>query len=405
MVRVIVGTQWGDEAKGRAIQLLGKNADVVARYNGGANAGHTIYLQGEKLIFHLVPSGIIYPYTICIIGNGVALDPEQLISEINTLKSKGIEFGKRLFLSDKAHLVMPYHKITDDKDNIIETTKRGIGPCYEDKYARRGIRVADLLYPKIFKEKLSLNLKKYPSLNLNEVYEKYIGFGKFLAPFVADTSRLLNQFIDDGKEVLLEGAHGFLLDIDHGTYPFVTSSNPQAGSACTGLGIGPTKIDEVIGVMKSYTSRVGKGPLPTRLSPELEEKVREKGEEYGATTGRPRRCGWLDAYLVGKAIKSNDIKKIIITKLDVLSSLSEIKICKEYKYQNVPSIFSIPELISKFEPVYETLPGWRTEISHITKYSNLPKETKNYVERISELLNVKIIAICVGPEKENTIYL
>ncbi|MDI6840082.1 MAG: adenylosuccinate synthase [bacterium] len=419
MVRVIVGTQWGDEGKGRVIELFAKDADVVARYNGGANAGHTIYVGGDRLVFHIIPSGIIYPHTICIIGNGVVIDPEVLIKEIKTAKSKGINIEHRLFISDKAHLVMPYHKLRDDKDGLLGTTRMGIGPCYEDKYARRGIRVADLLYPEVFKEKLKNNLKEYPSLKLDKIYVQYKSFSDFIIPFITDTSTLLNQWIDKGKEVILEGAQGLLLDVDHGTYPFVTSSNPQAGAACCGLGIGPTKIDEVIGVTKAYTSRVGNGPLPTRMTKEFENIVREMGQEYGATTGRPRRCGWLDAVLVGKALKVNDIKKIVITKLDVLDKLPKVKICKQYEYKEdkhrvatglqtcrrQADFLSVAELSSNFAPVYEELDGWLSPTGSVRSYNKLPTAAKKYIDKITELIDAKITAICVGPTKENTIFL
>lgn len=407
MVRVIVGTQWGDEGKGRVAEFFAQNADVIARYQGGANTGHTIVLKGEQLVFHLVPCGIIYPHTLCIIGNGVVIDPEVFINEIKELKSRGINPDDRLFLSDRAHIVMPYHKTEDDPDGVLGTTKKGVGPCYEDKYARRGIRVADLLYPEIFKEKLSHNLKLHSSFDFEQTYSQYLSYGEFLAPFVTDTAELINRLIDDGKEVILEGAQGLLLDIDHGTYPFVTSSNPHAGAACTGLGIGPTKIDEVIGVTKAYTSRVGEGPFPTRLPPDIEDKVREHGQEYGATTGRPRKCGWLDAATVRNAIKISGIKKIVITKLDVLDILPVIKICKEYKNKRVKQLshLSLSELVPDLEPVYEELEGWNTPTSNVREYNNLPSAAQKYLERLSELLNAEIVAVCVGPQKEATIFL
>ncbi len=405
MVRVIVGTQFGDEGKGRAVEFLAPHTQVIARYQGGANAGHTIHINREPFVFHLVPSGIIYPHTLCIIGNGVALDPEELIKEIKVLKQKGINIENRLFLSLYAHIVMPYHKSKDDLNNSIGTTHRGIGPCYEDKCTRIGIRLMDLLSPEILEEKLKHNLSIFNSFNLEfkSIYEQYLSFGKFLSPFVTDTAVLLNQWIDEGKEVLLEGAQGLLLDIDHGTYPFVTSSNPHSGGACCGLGISPTRIDEVIGVTKAYTTRVGKGPLPTRLSPEIEKKVREFGKEYGATTGRPRRCGWLDIPLLHRAMMVNDIKQILLTKLDVLDKLPEIKICKEYKDMDAQWYNSAN--LETLEPIYETLPGWMTPTQNIRKYKDLPTNAKRYIERISELLGVKMMAIFIGPQKEDSIEL
>jgi len=405
MVRAIVGTQFGDEGKGRAIEFLAPNAQVIARYQGGANAGHTIHINEESIIFHLVPSGIIYPHTLCIIGNGVALDPAELIKEIEVLKEKKVSVEGRLFISPYAHVVMPYHKMSDDIRGNLGTTKRGIGPCYEDKYARRGIRVADLLSPKILEEKLRHNFlihqltDKSFNLEFNSIYEQYLTFGNILQPFIADTSLLLNRWIDEGKEVLLEGAQGLLLDIDHGTYPFVTSSNPHSGGASIGLGISPTRIDEVIGITKAYTTRVGKGPLPTRLPSEIEEKVREQGKEYGATTGRPRRCGWLDVPLLRRALMLNDIKRIILTKFDVLDELSEIKICKEYKNMSTEWYANFEDL----EPVYEVLPGWKSSTQNIRKYEDLPVNARRYIKRISELLEVSIIAVFVGPQKEATI--
>ncbi|MBI4722434.1 MAG: adenylosuccinate synthase [Candidatus Stahlbacteria bacterium] len=399
MVKVIVGTQFGDEGKGRAIELLAPDVSVVARYQGGANAGHTIYVNGEATVFRLVPSGIIYPHILCVMGNGMAIDIAELINEFELLKSKGIKFEHRFFISQLANVVMPYHKVRDDTAGSIGTTHKGIGPCYEDKYARKGIRIIDLIYPELLKLKLTQNLQ---STNFDSIYEQYKDFGEYIAPYVADTSLLLNQWIDDGKEVLLEGAQGLLLDIDHGTYPYVTSSHPHSGGACCGLGVAPTKIDEVIGITKAYITRVGNGPLPTQLPIELEEKIRAKGKEYGATTGRPRRCGWLDAALGKRAIMLNNIKKIILTKLDVLDDLSEIKICTTYKSEN-SKLFPICELASGVEPSYETLPGWKTPTTHIKNYNDLPRAAKNYIERIKELLNVEIMAICVGPTRENTI--
>jgi adenylosuccinate synthase len=410
MVKVVIGTQFGDEGKGRGIQLLAQDVSVVARYQGGANAGHTVYVGREKFVFRLVPSGIIYPHISCIMGNGMSIDPKELIKEIEFFKSKGIKFDKRFFISKNAHIVMPYHKLDDDQNGNIGTTRKGIGPCYQDKYARKGIRMEDLLFPQIFKDKVKRNLLSYKNLSFDKIYDEYLSFGKCLAPFITDTSWLLNNWIDEGKEILLEGAQGGLLDIDHGTYPFVTSSHPHSGGACCGLGIGPTKIDEIIGITKAYITRVGNGPLPTKMPNEIEAKIREKGKEYGATTGRPRRCGWFDAVLVKKIIMINDIKKIILTKFDVLDELSEIKICKEYAPASASSsVFSHPEYLDtlepNFKPVYESMPGWMSSTRNIRDYNKLPKAAQNYLQRIEELLEVKIIAICVGPSKEETIIL
>jgi adenylosuccinate synthase len=399
MVKVIVGTQFGDEGKGRIIELFSKSADVVARYQGGANAGHTLIIDGNTVVFHLVPCGIIYPDTMCVIGNGVVIDPEALINELTTLEKYGFKAGNRFFISNSAHIVMPYHKSKDDITGKIGTTHKGIGPCYEDKYGRRGIRMIELLYPESFKEKLETLVT---SPDFQPIYEQYCKYGKILAPYIADTTALMNKWIQEKKEILLEGAQGLLLDIDHGTYPYVTSSNPHAGGACTGLGISPTCIDEVIGVVKAYTSRVGEGPMPTTMNPDIEEAIRSRGKEYGATTGRPRRCGWLDIVLLKRVLMINGIKKIVLTKLDTLDEMPKIKICTKY----VPEAnFALPELMYKTKPEYEELEGWQTPISGIREYKKLPEATKKYVERISELLDVKIVAICVGPQKDATIFL
>jgi adenylosuccinate synthase len=402
MVRVIVGTQFGDEGKGRAIELLAKDVSVVARYQGGANAGHTIWVGDQSFVFHLIPSGAVYPHIACIMGNGMVIDPLQLIDEMKTLKSQGIELEGRLFISEQAHMIMPYHKLNDDLDGTIGTTRKGIGPCYEDKYARRGIRAVDLLNPEVLKRKLKANVGSCPDLGFDQIYDQYVAFGRTLNSFITDTVLLLNRWIDEGKEVLLEGSQGLLLDIDHGTYPYVTSSNPHSGGACSGLGISPTKIDEVIGVTKAYTSRVGEGPMVTTLPPELEEKVRNKGQEFGATTGRSRRCGWLDAVAVRRALKINGVNRIILTKLDVLDQMPEIKICKEYKADSSNSS-PVTEFSPAPEPVYEILPGWETPIGHIRDYKDLPANARNYIERISELVEAEIMAIGVGTKKENTI--
>lgn len=399
MVRVVIGTQFGDEGKGRGIELFAESAEVVARYQGGTNAGHTLIIKGKSIVFHLLPSGIIYPHTICVIGNGVVVDPESLIKEINMAKKNGINFRKRFFISDCAHVVMPYHKKKDDPTGKIGTTREGIGPCYEDKYGRRGIRMIDILNPEVFKAMLK---EFVSSSELQYIHKKYCEYGKQLNPYVADTSELMNKWIDEGKETLIEGAQGLLLDIDHGTYPYVTSSNPHSGGACTGLGISPTKIDEVIGIVKAYTSRVGEGPFPTVMDSKTEEKVRFIGKEYGATTGRPRRCGWLDAVLVKRALMVNGIKKIVLTKLDVLSEMPKIKICKNYKSKTTLSSL---DSLSNAEPVYEELEGWKSDISKAREYKKLPGAAKKYIKRISELLDAEIIAVCVGPQKEATIFL
>jgi adenylosuccinate synthase len=397
MVTVILGTQWGDEGKGKIIDMLAKNADIVARYQGGANAGHTIVNDGKQFFLHLIPSGIFHPQTTCIVGNGVVVDPEAIINEIQLYEKEGIKLKGRLFISYACHAVMHYHKEVDAHNTKIGTTKRGIGPCYEDKYGRRGVRFVDLLYPSILEEKLEDK----------ELVKRYHSYGKILESYMADTSALLADAIAEGKNIIAEGAQGTLLDVDHGTYPFVTSSHPIAGGACIGLGIGPTKIDKVVGVTKAYITRVGAGPLPTQLPEDLDNLMRERGGEYGATTRRPRRCGWFDAVLGNYSVRVNGVTEIALTKLDVLDTLDKIKICTRYKYngRKLPDIMALGGLAGDFEPIYETLPGWQTSINNIKSYEDLPVNTKAYVQRLSELIGAKISIISVGSKRDETIIL
>ncbi|MCG2676792.1 adenylosuccinate synthase [bacterium] len=420
---IIVGTQFGDEGKGKFIDLLAKRADYIARYQGGANAGHTIVINGEQFIFHLIPSGILHKKKKCVIGNGLVVDPQTLLEEIENLKKRGISVEGRLFISENAHIVMPYHKLLDRvselarKGKKIGTTGRGIGPCYTDKIARTGIRVADLIDEKTFQKKLKKILDEKNQL-LRKIYHQkefsyrkilteYSSYGRKIKRYVTNTSLLINRAMDKGKSVLFEGAQGTFLDIDWGTYPYVTSSHPVVGGALTGLGVGPTRIDRVIGVAKVYTTRVGEGPLPTEFPKRLGERVREKGKEYGATTGRPRRCGWIDLVLLRSAIQINGLDSLILTKLDVFDKLKEIKICTHYRYRGKRMDYfpNSLKVLSQCQPQYEVLKGWQESISGIESYKKLPPTAKKYVKRIKKLLGIKIALISVGPQRDQTIIL
>lgn len=420
-VTILVGSQWGDEGKGKIVDLLSENYDIVCRYQGGANAGHTVEIGDNKFILHLIPSGILRENVICVIGNGVVIDPVALIDEIKFLEENNISVDGRLFISHNAHLIMPYHKLIDNINESgtvkIGTTGRGIGPCYEDKYARKGIRIIDLLNKKVLEEKIRFNLKEknnllkkvyeHEELNVEEIIEQYLEFDRQIDKYIKDIPVFLNSAINEGKSILLEGAQGSLLDIDHGTYPFVTSSNPTAGGACTGTGIPPTKIDSTIGIVKAYTTRVGAGPFPTELLDEDGESLRKIGCEYGATTGRPRRCGWYDAFVVKYSQMINGIDSVAITKLDVLSSFKEIKICVGYelngkKLKSFPTDF---EQLSNVKPIYETLPGWETDINNCKSYDELPQNTKDYLNFISKESNIRITIVSVGPKREQTFFM
>jgi len=418
---VVVGTQWGDEGKGKIVDVLSVNADVIARYQGGQNAGHTVVIKDEKFILHLIPSGILRKGRICIIGNGVVVDPPALLEEINGLKQRGVKVGKNLLLSKNAHLIMPYHKAIERESEKfkgarrIGTTGRGIGPAYVDKMARVGIRVADLLQPTIFREKLESNLPninfllehlyKVPGFDAEDIYNEYMGYAGELSKYIADTDIIINRMISEGRNVLFEGAQGTLLDVDHGTYPYVTSSCAAAGGVCTGLGVGPTRITKVLGVMKAYTTRVGGGPFPTEMKDSLGEMIRERGGEYGATTGRPRRCGWLDVVILRHSVRINGLTGIAVTKLDVLDGLEKIKICTSYKY-NGSKLKEFPKEINIFEacrPVYEELEGWSTSTVGIREFTKLPKAAKAYLKRIEDLLGVKIQLISTGQRRDEII--
>jgi adenylosuccinate synthase len=416
---VIVGAQWGDEGKGKIVDLLTQYADLVVRFQGGNNAGHTIVLKGEKFVVHLIPSGILYGDKKCIIGNGVVLDPAVLIEEIDEVKKKGyFKEDSQLMISEQTHLILPYHRRIDvarEKTFKIATTGRGIGPDYEDKVVRCGIRMVDLLDEKVFREKLETNLIQKniyltqvlheKGFEFSEIFDEYLQYKNRLEKYVKNTSLILYEEIQEGKHVLFEGAQGALLDLDHGTYPYVTASNTVAGNACAGSGIGPTMINSVIGIAKAYTTRVGEGPFPTELKDELGEKIRQRGGEYGATTGRPRRCGWFDAVVVNHSIRVNGIREIVITKLDVLNDFDTIKICVGYReggkvFDHVPSNF---EILKNSEPVYEEMRGWKTEIQGVKNFKDLPRNAKRYLKRIQKLIGAKITMISVGSERDETV--
>ncbi len=391
-VTILVGSQWGDEGKGKIVDILSEKYDIVVRYQGGANAGHTVEFGDKKFILHLIPSGILRDKCICVIGNGVVIDPTALLDEIKFLEGQGISIDGRLFISQNAHLIMPYHKLLDtiseSGENKIGTTGRGIGPCYIDKVARKGIKIVDLLNRKVLEAKIRENiteknnlLKKVydqKELDVEAIVKEYLEFDKSIDKYIKDVPSYLDQAINDGSSILLEGAQGALLDVDHGTYPYVTSSNPTSGGACTGSGIPPTKITNVIGIVKAYTTRVGNGPFPTELLDDEGEKLRKVGAEYGATTGRPRRCGWFDSFLVNYSRMINGIDSVAITKLDVLSEFDKIKVCVGYEHdgKQLKAFPTDVERLANVKPVYETLPGWKQDLSNCTSYSDLPQNTK-----------------------------
>lgn len=419
-VTVLVGSQWGDEGKGKIVDILSEKYDFVTRFQGGANAGHTVEIGDKKYILHLIPSGILRKEVKCVIGNGVVIDPKALLEEIELLKGNGISVKERLFISHNAHLIMPYHKLLDSINesgkNKIGTTGRGIGPCYIDKFDRKGIRIVDLLNKEVLEEKIRKNLEeknvllkkihKHEGLNVDEIINDYLKFDKEIDQYITDVPSLLNNAIKEGKTILLEGAQGALLDVDHGTYPYVTSSSPTTGGACTGTGIPPNKITDVIGIVKAYTTRVGHGPFPTELTDDEGNKLRNIGAEYGATTGRPRRCGWFDAFLVRYSAMINGINSTAITKLDVLSDFDKIKVCVGYKFDGkmIKTFPSDVDRLSKVEPVYEQVNGWNEDISGCISYRELPQKTKEYLDFIAEKSNIKIDIISVGPKRKQTFF-
>jgi len=415
---VVVGAQWGDEGKGKVVDYLAKDADIIARYQGGNNAGHTVVVDGEKYILHLIPSGILHPGKKCVIGNGVVLSPKVFLDEVDSLKIRGVNISDNLAISDRAHMIMPYHILmesVDGENKRIGTTNRGIGPTYMDKVGRSGIRVGDLLEFNVFEEKLDFNLKrKTRILGKSEEWmksekaktlEEFKGYAERLKPFITDTSVLINKAIKAGKSILFESAQGTLLDIDLGTYPYCTSSNPTAGGACAGLGVGPTNIDEVIGVVKAYTTRVGEGPFPTELPPDIDEIVRQKGQEFGATTGRKRRCGWFDAVIARYATRVNGFTGVAVTKLDILDEMETLKLCVGYRYNGeIRTEFPAQiDILDNCEPVYESMDGWLADTSKAKKYEELPENARKYIERISQLIETKVNFVAVGPERDRII--
>ena len=419
---VVVGAQWGDEGKGRVVDLLSENADVVARFQGGANAGHTIVAEGVEYILHLIPSGIVRGKT-CLIGNGVVIDLPTLFEEMETVEKQGIVLRDKLFISDRAHLTLPYHRLLDAEREAsnparkIGTTMRGIGPTYVDKMMRIGVRVGDLFEPEVLAEKIAANweekthglghLTEEQRPHPDRVLESYLEYAKRLKPFVRDCTLILERARRAEQNILFEGAQGTGLDIDFGTYPYVTSSNTIAGGACTGAGVGPTSIDHVAGIAKAYTTRVGEGPFPTLMEAEIEERCRQIGQEFGATTGRKRLCGWFDASLVRHAARVNGLSSLIITKLDVLDSFEEIKVCTGYKRRGeiVEGFPSSLRILSECEPVYETLPGWKTPTGQARAMSDLPQNARRYIERLEEVCEVPVSLVSVSPSRESYIAL
>lgn len=418
--KIVIGTQWGDEGKGKTIDILAGKADVVVRTQGGNNAGHTIEANGEVYKLQLMPSGILNPKTLCIIGNGVVVDPKVLLSEIDNMEAKGIKTDN-LKIDARAHVIMPYHIALDGLSekargkSDIGTTKKGIGPCYMDKAERSGIRMCDLINRELFEEKVkeNLNIKNKiitlvyggEALDADSVIKEYNGYAERLKKYVTDTTPILFNKIKEGSEVLFEGAQGTLLDIDLGTYPYVTSSHPISGGVCTGSGIGPRMIDECIGIAKGYTTRVGNGPFPTELHDETGDAIRNKGHEFGTVTGRPRRCGWFDAVIVRYAARTSSLSSIVLNKIDPLGGLDKIKICVAYKKDGEITYDFPPTLedLAKCEPVYEEMDGWSEDISGIREFDKLPENCKKYIERIEELCGVKIATVGVGPDREQNI--
>ncbi|MDP8234473.1 MAG: adenylosuccinate synthase [Candidatus Saelkia tenebricola] len=421
---VLIGAQWGDEGKGKIIDWLTQDVDIVVRFQGGNNAGHTVVVGDDKHVFHLLPSGILHKGKVCVIGNGVVIDPEILIKEIEQIFAKGYKVeATNLIISDRAHVILPYHKVWDKLKeerlgNLkIGTTGRGIGPCYVDKFDRTGIRMVDLLDKDIFKMKLKVNLEyknevltkifEYKPFDFQQIYEDYLYFGEKLSSFVKDAALYLAEAVKSDKKILFEGAQGTFLDVDFGTYPFVTSSSTLAGGACVGAGIGPSRIDKVLGVAKAYTTRVGEGPFPTQLEGDSMQHLQKKGNEFGATTGRPRRCGWFDAALVRYAVDVNGIDEIALTKLDVLDDLKEIKICVGYEFEGKRYQYPVSDFNfwSKAKPVYEEIAGWCSETSSAHSIDDLPDNAVAYINRISELIDTDVKIVSVGSKRAQTFYM
>lgn len=416
---VVVGAQWGDEGKGKITDFLSQNAEVVARYQGGNNAGHTIVFGGKKYKLHLIPSGIFFNDKICVVGNGMVIDPKALVTELEYLHGEGVNTDN-LRISNRAHVILPYHLKLDELDeerkgaNKIGTTKKGIGPAYMDKAARIGIRIADLLDREEFERKLTQNLadknrvleKLYDAegFKLEDILDEYYNYGQQFAKYVCDTSVVLNDALDEGRRVLFEGAQGVMLDIDQGTYPFVTSSNPVAGGVTIGSGVGPTKINHVVGVCKAYTTRVGDGPFPTELHDEIGHQIREVGREYGTTTGRPRRVGWFDSVVVRHARRVSGLTDLSLNSIDVLTGIETLKICVAYKYKGevIEEFPASLKVLAECEPVYEEMPGWNEDITGVRKLDELPDNARHYVERVSQLTGIPLSIFSVGPDRNQT---
>jgi adenylosuccinate synthase len=418
-VQIIVGAQWGDEGKGKIVDMLSEHVDIVARYQGGANAGHTVCIGEKEYVLHLIPSGIFHQGITCVIGNGVVVDPNALLQEIAQLESMGINIKGRLLISHNAHLIMPYHKLLDtireQGSGKIGTTGRGIGPAYIDKFMRIGIKIVDLLDRDVLATKIKANIEEKNQI-LTKVYgetridvdaliSEYEAFDKRIDEYVRDTSLYLNQALKQGKHMIAEGAQGALLDVDHGTYPFVTSSNPTSGGACTGLGIPPTAVESVTGIVKAYCTRVGNGPFPTELLDSTGERLRSVGHEFGATTGRPRRCGWFDAVAMRYSAMINGIEKIAITKLDVLDEFEEIRVCIGYEYEGrrLKTFPTDLKSLTNIDPVYETFEGWNTPLSEVQSYGDLPANARRYVEALAHLSGTHLWIVSVGPRRDQTV--
>ncbi len=417
---VVVGTQWGDEGKGKYVDLLSERMQVVVRYGGGHNAGHTVVVGKDQFVLHIIPSGILHPGVACVIGNGCVVDPDAFLAEVEKLGKQGVRVGDNLLLSDRAQLILSYHRLEEQREEDklgarrIGTTCRGIGPAYEDKIGRRGLRVGDLRHPDFLRQKLDyLVREKTEALGIPEqastlrasIDETLARFREVALPHVTDTSLFIYRALEAGKDVLFEGAQATLLDIDHGTYPFVTSSHPTAGGAATGSGISPKALDFILGITKAYITRVGGGPLPTEMSESLGETIRKKGAEYGASTGRPRRCGWFDSVVVRYAKRINGLDALAITKLDVLDSLDEIHICTHYDYRG-ERIDEFPgeiSILAECEPVYETLPGWKQATEGTSRLEDLPAKARKYLDRLEDLSRTPIAMISTGPERSSTI--
>jgi len=418
---IVVGTQWGDEGKGKIVDLLTETADVVVRFQGGHNAGHTLVIEGKKTVLHLIPSGILREGVRCLIGNGVVLAPDALFEEVDELEASGVPVSERLGISEACPLILPHHIALDQAREIkrgkdaIGTTGRGIGPAYEDKVARRGLRVGDLVYDYQFADKLesvmeyhNFSLRNYyqaEPLDYSQVLDQALAYKERLAPLTVDVTQLLDNYTNEGRPMMFEGAQGMMLDVDHGTYPFVTSSTTSSGSAASGSGIGPKAFDEVLGIVKAYTTRVGAGPFPTELSCDVGEHLGTKGHEFGATTGRSRRCGWFDAVLMRRSRQVNGLTTLCLTKLDVLDGLDELKICNSYRYKgkelSVAPVGADP--LTECEPIYETMPGWSETTRGITDMQQLPQAAKNYIVRLTELVGVPIDIVSTGPDRAETI--